>query len=90
MVIGLKVHRNDSGSMSSRPSKGFGSRFLQRQEPVRQPWLQRVTGEVAEGLAMLHASAHADQAASVRLRSEAAAKISEAVAGIPQSELAQR
>jgi len=39
---------------------------------------------------MLHASAHADQAASVRLRSEAAAKISEAVAGIPQSELAQR
>jgi hypothetical protein len=53
------------------------------------PWLQSVTGEVLEGLAMLRAAARADQAATARLRSEAAAKISRAVAGIPQAEVAQ-
>ena len=60
------------------------------QDPVPQPWLQRVTGELLEGVVMLHAAAHADQAASERLRSEAAAKISRAVTGIPQAELTQR
>ena len=57
------------------------------QDPVPLPWLQRVTGEVLEGVVMLHAAAHADQAASERLRSEAAAKIRQAVTGIQQAEL---
>jgi len=39
---------------------------------------------------MLHASARADQAASERLRTEAAAKVQQAVSNIPQGELAQR
>jgi hypothetical protein len=57
---------------------------LNRVEPVPQPWLQSVTGEILEGLAMLHAAARADQATSLKLKSEAVAKISQAVGGIQQ------
>ena len=57
---------------------------LTRVEPVPNPWLQKVTGEVLEGLAMLHAAARADQATSLKLKNEAAAKISQAIGGIRQ------
>jgi hypothetical protein len=63
---------------------------LARVEPVPQPWLQKVTGEVLEGLAMLHAAARAGEATGERLRGEAVAKINQAVAGIRQAELGQR
>ena len=54
-------------------------------EPEPAPWLQRVTGEVLEGLAMLHAASRATEDATVaRLKSEAVSKISQAVAAVRQ------
>ena|SRR5579863_2373663 len=58
-------------------------------DPVPQPWLQRVTGEVLEGIVMLHASARAGEAGE-RLRSEAVAKINQAVGGVRQAATGQR
>lgn len=59
MAIGLKAHRG-GGNMCFRLRRTFGSLCLQDAKPVKQPWLQRVTGEV-EGLAMLHSATRADQ-----------------------------
>ena len=63
---------------------------LTSREPDPHPWLRKATGEVLEGLVMLHAAARADQAAGNRLRSEAVERIHEAVARIPRAELEQR
>ncbi len=63
---------------------------LTKVEPDPVPWLQRVTGEVLEGLVMLHAAARADQAMAERLRSEAIVKINQALAGIRMAEGVRR
>ena len=68
----------------------FYLEVLANLEPVPQPWLQTATGEVLEGLTMLHAAARADEAAGERLRSEGVARIHHAVARIPRAEPEQR
>jgi hypothetical protein len=68
----------------------FWLAVLERLEPVPLPWLQKVNGEVLEGLVMLHAAARADQATAERLKSEAVAKINQSVGGIGQAPLVQR
>ena len=59
-------------------------------EPDRQTWRQRVTGEVLEGLVMLHAAIRAGEVDGERLRSEAVERIYHAVARIQRAELEQR
>ena len=59
-------------------------------EPDPHPWRRRVTGEVLEGVVMLHAAARADQTAGERLTTEAVAKIHQALAGITRAELESR
>jgi len=59
-------------------------------ERVPTPSLQLVTGEVLEGLVMLHAAARADHSTGERFTAEAVAKIHQALAGIPHAELESR
>ena len=50
------------------------------EDPIPDPWLQRVTADILEGLAILHAAATVgDVAASARLKEEAVQKINRAV-----------
>jgi hypothetical protein len=58
-------------------------------DPVPVPWLQGATGQVLEALAMLHASTRANSADGERLRTEAVAKIQQAVAAVPRTEMAR-
>jgi hypothetical protein len=51
--------------------------------PNPVPWLQRASGEVMEGLAMFHAAASmGDREDSARLKSEAFARLSQAVSAL--------
>lgn len=54
-------------------------------EPVPQPWLQQVTGEVLEGVAMLHAATRADETSARRLKTEAIEKVNQALRAVRQA-----
>ena len=54
-------------------------------EPVPQPWLQRVTGGVMEGVAMLHAASRADAASAGRLKAEARDRIQQALGEVERA-----
>ena len=51
-------------------------------EPDPHPWLQRVTGGVLEGVAMLHAASRVDEATAGRLKSEASEKIRQSLEAV--------
>ncbi len=59
--------------------------LVQRLDPQPDPWLQAVTGEILEGVAMLHAAARiGDEAIKSRLKNEAANKIADAAKSLQQ------
>ena len=54
-------------------------------DPIPEPWLQAVTGDILEGIVMLHVTARIDdEAIKSRLKNEAANKIAEAAKFLQQ------
>jgi hypothetical protein len=58
-------------------------KFSQVADPQPEPWFQGVSAEILEGLVMLHAAATVpEEAVRVRLKEEAAQKLTQAVQAI--------